>query len=72
MSGKPKGQQCRDFASNDKVMQIAADPNEPGEILASLAEHECSEVRARVAANPNTPESALEWSQVEFPPFASL
>ncbi len=54
--------------SNDKVLQIAADPAAPSEILASLAEHEDAKVRARVAANPNTPESALKWLRVEFPP----
>ena len=61
MSSEPKRQQCRDFASNDKVLQIAADPAAPAEILALLAEHEDPEVRARVAANPNTPESTLKW-----------
>jgi hypothetical protein len=67
MSSEPIRQQCRDFASNDKVLQIAADPAAPAEILASLAEHEDPEVRARVAANSNTPESVLKWLRVEFP-----
>jgi hypothetical protein len=58
--------------SNDKVMQIAADPTAPGEILASLAVHEDSEVRARVTANPNTPQSVLKWLWIEFPPSASF
>ncbi len=58
--------------SNDKVMQIAADPTAPGEILASLAEHENPEVRARVTANPNTPQSVLKWLWIEFPPSASF
>ena len=61
-----------DPPSSDKVLLIASDPAAPGEILASLAEHEDPEVRARVAANPNTPESALKWLRVEFPPSASL
>ena len=52
---------------NDKVMQIAADPAAPAEILASLAEHEDPLVRARVAANPNTPQSVLKWLWIEFP-----
>ena len=72
MSSEPKRQRCRDTTSNDKVMQIAADPAAPSEILASLAEHEDPEVRARVAANPNTPESALKWLWCEFPPSSSL
>jgi hypothetical protein len=67
MSSEPIRQQCRDFASNDKVLQIAADPAAPAEILASLAEHEDPEVRARVTANSNTPESVLKWLRVEFP-----
>lgn len=50
-----------DTTSNDKVLQIAADTAAPAEILASLAEHEDPEVRARVAANPNTPQSVLKW-----------
>ena len=54
--------------SHDKVMQIAADPAAPSEILASLAEHEDPEVRARVAANPNTPQSVLMWLRIDFPP----
>ena len=53
--------------SNEKVLNIAADPAAPPEILASLAEHEDAEVRARVAANPNTPQSALKWLWCEFP-----
>jgi hypothetical protein len=53
---------------SDKVLQIASDPNAPGEILASLAEHENPEVRARVAANPNTPQSVLMWLRIDFPP----
>lgn len=68
MSSEPKRQRCRDTTSNDKVMQIAADPNAPGEILASLAEHEDQAVRAKVAANPNTPQSVLMWLRIEFPP----
>ena len=71
MSSEPKRQRCRDSQSNDKVMQIAADPGAPSEILALLAEHEDPEVRARVAANTNTPESALKWLWVEFPPYGS-
>jgi hypothetical protein len=58
--------------SHDKVLQIAADPAAPPEILASLAEHDDPEVRASVAANPNTPESVLKWLWCEFPPSASL
>ena len=61
MSSEPKRQRCGDPASNDKVLQIAADPAAPSEILASLAEHEDQAVRARVAANPNTPQSVLKW-----------
>jgi hypothetical protein len=53
---------------NDKVLLIASDPSAPGEILASLAEHEDPLVRARVAANPNTPPSVLKWLWIEFPP----
>ena len=68
MSSEPKRQRCRDTTSNDKVMQIAADPNAPCEILASLAEHEDPKVRARVATNPNTPQSVLKWLWIEFPP----
>jgi hypothetical protein len=68
MPGEPKRQRCKDTTSNDKVMQIAADPAAPAEILASLAEHEDSEVRARVAANPNTPQLVLKWLWCEFPP----
>jgi len=67
MSSEPKIQRCRDLAFNDKVLQIAADPAAPAEILASLAEHEDPEVRSRVAANPNTPESVLKWLWCEFP-----
>jgi len=54
--------------SHDKVLMIAADPYAPAEILASLAEHDDPEVRAHVAANPNTPQSALKWLWIEFPP----
>jgi hypothetical protein len=53
---------------NDKVLLIASDPAAPSEILASLAEHEDPLVRARVAANPNTPQSVLKWLWIEFPP----
>jgi hypothetical protein len=53
---------------NDKVLLIASDLAAPSEILASLAEHEDPLVRARVAANPNTPQSALKWLWCEFPP----
>jgi hypothetical protein len=53
---------------SDKVLLIASDPTAPGEILASLAEHEDPLVRARVAANPNTPQSVLKWLWIEFPP----
>lgn len=72
MSSEPKIQRCRDLAFNDKVLQIAADPAAPAEILASLAEHEDPEVRARVAANPNTPQAALKWLCIEFPSTSSL
>jgi hypothetical protein len=72
MSSEPIRQQCRDTTSNDKVLQIAADPAAPGEILASLAEHDDPEVRARVAANPNTPQSVLKWLWIEFPPCTFL
>jgi hypothetical protein len=68
MSSEPKRQRCGDSAPHDKVIQIAADPAAPAEILASLAEHENPLVRARVAANPNTPESVLKWLRCEFPP----
>jgi hypothetical protein len=68
MSSEPKRQRCSDPMSHDKVMQIASDPNAPGEILASLAEHEDPLVRARVAANPNTPRTVLKWLWIEFPP----
>ena len=68
MSSEPKRQQCRDFGSSDKVLQIAADSAAPAEILALLAEHEDPEVRARVAANPNTPHPVLKWLWCEFPP----
>jgi hypothetical protein len=54
--------------SHDKVLMIAADPYAPAEILASLAEHEDPLVRARVAANPNTPQSVLKLLWCEFPP----
>ena len=40
----------------------------PTVILASLSEHQDPEVRARVAANPNTPQSVLKWLWCEFPP----
>jgi hypothetical protein len=53
---------------NDRVLLIASDPAAPSEILASLAEHEDPEVRARVAANPNTPQSVLMWLRIDFPP----
>lgn len=68
MSSEPIRQRCRDTTSNDKVLQIAAAPAAPSEILASLAEHEDPEVRARVAANPNTPQSVLMCLRIEFPP----
>jgi hypothetical protein len=68
MSSKPRKQRCFDLSSNDRVLLIASDPSAPGEILASLAEHENPEVRARVAANPNTPQSVLKWLWCEFPP----
>jgi hypothetical protein len=67
MSSEPIRQRCKDTTSHDKVLQIAADQNAPGEILASLAEHVDSEVRAKVAANPNTPQSVLKWLWIEFP-----
>ena len=72
MSSEPIRQRYRDSASNDKVLQIAADPAAPSEILASLAEHEDPEARARVAANPNTPKSVLRWLCIEFPSTSSL
>jgi hypothetical protein len=53
---------------SDKVLLIASDPAAPSEILVSLAEHENPEVRARVAANPNAPQSVLKWLWCEFPP----
>jgi hypothetical protein len=53
---------------SDKVLLIASDPAAPPEILASLAEHDDPEVRARVAANPNTPQSVLKLLWCEFPP----
>jgi hypothetical protein len=68
MSSKPRKQRCFDLSSNDKVLHIASDPAAPAEILGSLAEHEDPEVRARVAANPNTPQSVLKWLWIEFPP----
>jgi hypothetical protein len=68
MSSKPKKQRYTDPPPSDKVLLIASDPSAPGEILASLAEHEDPLVRARVAANPNTPQSALKWLWCEFPP----
>ena len=71
MSSKPRKQRCLGLPPNDRVLLIASDPSAPGEILASLAEHEDPMVRARVAANPNTPQSALKWLWIEFPP-ASL
>ena len=60
MSSDPKIERPTDPPQNDRVLQIASDPAAPGEIIASLAEHEDPEVRARVAANPNTPESVLK------------
>jgi|LakMenEpi03Aug12_release.lakeMendotaPanAssembly.Ray.scaffolds.fasta_scaffold20890_11 hypothetical protein len=71
MSSEPKIERPMDPPPSDKVLLIASDPNAPGEILATLAEHEDPLVRARVAANPNTPQSALKWLWCEFPP-ASL
>jgi hypothetical protein len=67
MSSKPKKQRYTDPPQNDRVLLIASDPSAPGEILASLAEHEDPLVRARVAANPNTPQSVLKWLWCEFP-----
>jgi hypothetical protein len=57
-----------DSPTNDRVLLIASDPAAPGEILASLAEHEDPLVRARVAVNPNTPQTVLKWLWIEFPP----
>ena len=68
MSSEPKIERPMDPPPSDKVLLIASDPNAPGEILASLAEHEDPLVRARVAANPNTPQSVLKWLWIEFPP----
>ena len=67
MTSEPKRQRCKDTTSNDKVLLIAKDPAAPPEILASLAEHDDPEVRARVATNPNTPQSVLKWLWCEFP-----
>jgi hypothetical protein len=61
MSSEPNIERPMDPPPNDRVLLIASDPNAPGEILASLTEHEDPQVRARVAANPNTPQSALKW-----------
>ena len=72
MSSEPKIERPMDPPPSDKVLLIASDPSAPGEILASLAEHEDPLVRARVAANPNTPQSALKWLWIEFPPPSSL
>jgi hypothetical protein len=72
MSSEPKIERPMDPPPSDKVLLIASDPNAPGEILASLAGHEDPLVRARVAANPNTPQSALTWLWIEFPPPSSL
>jgi hypothetical protein len=68
MSSKPKIERPMDLMPNDKVLLIASDPAAPSEILASLAEHEDPLVRARVAANPNTPQSVLKWLWIEFSP----
>jgi hypothetical protein len=57
-----------DLSPNDRVLLIASDPSAPSEILASLAEHEDPSIRARVAANPNTPQLVLKWLWCEFPP----
>jgi hypothetical protein len=67
MSSEPKIERSMDPPPNDKVLLIASDPAAPSEILASLAEHEDREVRARVAANPSTPQSVLKWLWCEFP-----
>jgi hypothetical protein len=68
MSSEPNIERPIDPPPSDKVLLIASDPAAPGEILASLAEHEDPLVRARVAANPNTPQSVLKWLWIEFPP----
>jgi hypothetical protein len=68
MSSEPKIERPMDPPPNDRVLLIASDPAAPSEILASLAEHEDPEVRARVAANPNTPQSVLMWLRIDFPP----
>jgi hypothetical protein len=68
MSSEPKIERPMEQPPNDKVLLIASDPAAPSEILASLAEHEDPLVRARVAANPNTPQSVLKWLWIEFPP----
>jgi len=67
MSSEPNIERPMDPPPNDKVLLIASDPAAPSEILASLAEHEDPLVRARVAANPNTPQSVLKWLWSEFP-----
>jgi hypothetical protein len=56
-----------DLMPNDKVLLIASDPAAPSEILASLAEHEDPLVRARVAANPNTPQATLYRLRLRHP-----
>jgi hypothetical protein len=61
MSDQPNKRERKDSIPSDKALLIAADPTASSEILASLAEHEDPLVRARVAANPNTPQSALKW-----------
>jgi hypothetical protein len=68
MSSEPKIERPMDSPTNDRVLLIASDPAAPGEILASLAEHEDPLVRARVAVNPNTPQTVLKWLWIEFPP----
>jgi len=68
MSSEPKIERPMEPPPNDKVLLIASDPAAPSEILASLAEHEDPLVRARVAANPNTPQWVLKWLWIEFSP----
>ena len=68
MASEPNIERPMDPPPSDKVLLIASDPAAPSEILASLAEHEDPLVRARVAANPNTPQSVLKWLWIEFPP----
>jgi hypothetical protein len=68
MSSEPNIERPMDPPPSDKVLLIASDPAAPSEILVSLAEHEDPLVRARVAANPNTPQSVLMWLSIEFPP----